>query len=150
MVLSVRKSRFDVQCLSHIHHSSLCTLSLCDMCACACESPKRTLSRASLGPFAPNGVHLRSVRGRFATRKQSTTPRQSRLPLRSPCSSQKQSRSRAPFFELTWIKNARLLQEDSSSRSLFCADGKAWRSKGSLERMHRMKNSVSGSFVQAS
>ena len=33
--------------------------------------------------------------------------------------------------------------------ALQCADGEAWRSKGSLERMHPMKNSVSGSCVEA-
>ena len=32
---------------------------------------------------------------------------------------------------------------------LQCADGEAWRSKGSLEKVHPMKNSVSGSCVEA-
>ena len=34
--------------------------------------------------------------------------------------------------------------------ALQCADGEAWRSKGSLEKMHPIKNSVSGGWVEAS
>ena len=34
--------------------------------------------------------------------------------------------------------------------ALQCADGEAWRSKVSLEKVHPMKNSVSGSCVEAS
>ena len=34
--------------------------------------------------------------------------------------------------------------------ALQCADGEAWRSKGSLEKIHPTKNSVSGSCVEAS
>ena len=34
--------------------------------------------------------------------------------------------------------------------ALHCADGEDWRSKGSLEKMHAIKNSVSGSWVVAS
>ena len=33
---------------------------------------------------------------------------------------------------------------------LQCADGEAWRSVGSLEKMHPLKNSVSGTGVEAS